>query len=665
VPKRFPHHPARRPGRSRDSSARSPRDGILHAILIIAAGLVAFANSFSGVFVFDDEPAIVENPNIRRLWPLAGAIQSPPGTTASGRPLVSLTLALNYALAPADAREALREPPRGAPADEVDRFRRNLWGYHALNLLVHLIAALTLYGVLRRTLGAPTIPPRIRERADGLALAMALIWVVHPLTTGAVTYIIQRAESLMGLCLLLTLYCSIRAWTGPAWWTAAAVVACALGMASKESMVVAPLVVMISDLVFTDHRRSWLAVVRRRWPLYLGLIATWGILATLLAAGNRPHAVGLGFTEWPWWRYLAAQAGVLTHYLRLVVVPAPLVLDYDWPPPSGVWAVILPGLLITTLVAASAVMLIRRQLVGFAGACFFLLLAPTSSVLPIVTEVAAEHRMYLPLAAAVAVGVIGACSLFDRLHLSRRAGSAVAGLVVAVFGLLTLARNRDYESAERIWLDTVEKRPANARARQNYATVLLERGHYHEAERHLRTAVDLRPQFAEAHAALGVALCAQQRLDDGIEHLRRAIAISPRFAAAHQSLGEAYASEGMMAPAVEHYGHALSQKPQDPTLLNRLAWILATDPDDGVRDGERALRLAERAVVSTDRQDAVSLDTLAAAQAETGRFSDAVATAEQAMARARSTGALEYLPELEARLMRYRQNQPFRQKRVR
>ena len=220
--------------------------------LIVLAALLAYSNSYTGLFVFDDEPAIVENPHIKQLWPLTAAMRAPAETTVSGRPIVSLSLALNYALAPDAARDTLETPRAGVPASDYDRLYANLWGYHAFNLAIHVAAALTLFGVVRRTLSTERLRARFGEHATALALVVALIWTVHPLLTSAVTYVIQRAESLMGLFYLLTLYCAIRAAEGKQTraWTAAAVVACALGMLTKESMVTAPLVVVLWDWLF-------------------------------------------------------------------------------------------------------------------------------------------------------------------------------------------------------------------------------------------------------------------------------------------------------------------------------------------------------------------------------------------------------------------------------
>jgi Flp pilus assembly protein TadD len=632
--------------------------------VIVAVVSAVYVSSFAGVLVFDDEPAIASNPHIRRLWPLTESMSAPPDTSVSGRPIVSFTLALNHALAPGDTRDVFSSMGDASPA-AGSPILRNLWGYHALNLTVHVLAALALFGIVRRTLQTPRMRDRFGAAATPLALAIALIWAVHPLQTGSVTYVIQRAESLMGLFYLVTLYCAIRATFAPTGraraWLAAAIIACALGMATKEAMATAPLMVVAWDFVFGGRSDRG-----GRWPLYTGLAATWIVLEVLVAGGHRTHAVGLGFAEWPWWRYLMTQAGVVVHYLRLSIVPWPLVLDYDWPASRSIGSVAPQALLLVGLLALTVWGLRRRSPAAFAGAWFFVILAPTSSVVPIVTEVAAEHRMYLPLAAVVAVVVLGAYreTIGASPHRSERAaliGGLTVAAVVAALSIATDARNRDYHSYEGIWLDTIQKQPANARARTNYATALLLRRDYAAAEPHLRAAVAAKPEFAEAQADLGVALCARGAIDEGISHLERAIAIQPDYAAAHRDLGEAYAARGDFGAAANAFTRAVSLRPDDVPLLNRLGWILATAREDGVRNGAEAVRLAERAARLSERRDVESLDTVAAAYAETGRFDDATAAGAEALALARQKSETAIIPELEQRLESYRARQRVRQ----
>jgi hypothetical protein len=144
-------------------------------VLIIAAGIWAYHNSFQGPFIFDDLPSIPENPHIRHLWPIGKALSPSPTSLVGGRPVMNLSLALNYAL--------------GGLA---------VWGYHAFNLAVHVLAALTLYGIVRRTLVRPGLREPFGASAQWVALAVAVLWTVHPLQTEAVTYLSQRCESLWG-----------------------------------------------------------------------------------------------------------------------------------------------------------------------------------------------------------------------------------------------------------------------------------------------------------------------------------------------------------------------------------------------------------------------------------------------------------------------------------
>jgi hypothetical protein len=163
-------------------------------LLVVAAGLLAYHNSFTGPFIYDDGPSIRENPTIHQLWPIWQAL-SPPHSgaiTVEGRPLINLSFAINYALG-----------------------GYHVWGYHALNLTIHILAGLTLLGIVRRTLLQPRLRERFGAAANGLALATAVLWTVHPLQTESVTYIVQRAESMMGLFYLLTLYCFIRSAESP------------------------------------------------------------------------------------------------------------------------------------------------------------------------------------------------------------------------------------------------------------------------------------------------------------------------------------------------------------------------------------------------------------------------------------------------------------------
>ena len=512
-------------------------------VLIIAVGVWAYHDSFQGPFIFDDVPSILDNPHIRHLWPLREAMSAPLDRTVTGRPVVCLTLALNYALG-----------------------GLNVWGYHAFNLTVHLLAALVLFGILRRTFEGAKLRDRFGTAAVWLAAAIALIWEVHPLQTESVTYIVQRTESLMGLFLLLTLYCTLRGSQSsrPSAWYLAAVVSCALGMGSKEVMVGAPLIVLLYDRVFlaASFRQLW----QRRIGLYVGLAATWVILGVLVARTIHHHSMtGFGFQSLTPWAYLRTEAGVIVYYLRLCFWPRPLVIDYfDWPIASSLKDGLASGVVVVGLLGATVWAFRRQAWLGFLGAWFFLILGPTSSILPSAGEVAAERRMYLPLAAVVTMAAVGAFALGKGLWNKQQGvvlGCVAGGSVVVLFTFLTIQRNQDYKSALTIWRDTVEKRPNNPRAHNNLGNALLRTGRIGEAIAHYEQALRLKPDYAEAHNALGFALAQTGRIEDAIAHFEQALRIKPDDANAHSNLGTALGQTGRMPEAMEHLEQALRLKP--------------------------------------------------------------------------------------------------------
>jgi tetratricopeptide (TPR) repeat protein len=534
---------------------------LLPALVIICAGLYAYHNSLRGPFVYDDLAAIRDNRTIRQLWPPWQALSPPQADTAvSGRRVVNFSLAVNYALG-----------------------GLNVWGYHVVNLAIHILGALVLYGLVRRTLLCPSLRDRYGDEARWLALAVALIWVVHPLQTESVTYLIERTESLMGLFFLLTLYCVRRGATssGQRGWYAAAIVCCALGMGSKAVMVVAPLTVLLYDRAFLS--RSFREALRVRLALYAGLCGCWLVLVGLVASSSQSTA-GFGLLFSPW-EYARTQPGVILHYLRLSFWPSPLVVDYfDWPVAKtpAMWvpsAAVVVALLVATLWAAR-----RRPYLGFLGCWFFLILAPTSSVLSLIGEFAAERRMYLPLAAVIALAVIGwhrgfavICGRLGWKSGRRRVVEvAVLVVLVAVLAQLTVRRNEDYRSEVSFWTDVVAKRPDNARGHYNLGYLLATQGKLDEAIAHWYDAIHIRPNFPEAHYNLGMALATQGKLDEAIARWYEAIHIKPNFSEAHHNLGIALFTQGKLDEAIAQYYEALRIAP-DAKVHYDLAMALARD----------------------------------------------------------------------------------------
>jgi tetratricopeptide (TPR) repeat protein len=313
--------------------------------------------------------------------------------------------------------------------------------------------------------------------------------------------------------------------------------------------------------------------------------------------------------------------------------------------------------LLGTLLLLTVFAVARRHPAGFVGASFFLVLAPSSSVVPILTEVAAEHRMYLPLAAVIAAVIIGLFVAGRHLRLAQRPAVVVSALaVVAVVGSLGLAtreRNRVYWSADSLWRDAVSVRPDDARPRVAYGEALASAGRLAEAEAQLLAAVALAPGDPVARVRLGVVLARERKFDAAVPHLEQALASRPGDVDAHRWLAEVYAVQLRDRLAVEHYEQALAALPDDEPLLAGLATILADSRDPSLRNPLRAKELASRAARLTGGRDPRVLEILAVAQAAAGQFAEAAATARSASGLARASGDGAFASALEYRASAY------------
>jgi tetratricopeptide (TPR) repeat protein len=562
---------------------RADWPGLAGCAVLAAGTLAIYSRTLAVPLLLDDLTPITDNPSIRRLWPVWPALFPPADSGVGGRPVVNLSYALNYAA--------------GGTA---------VPGYHLANLLIHVLAGWILFLLVRRTLRLPTLSARFAAAANPLALAIAAIWAWHPLQTESVTYISERAESLMGLFYLLTLYSASRGMNVDAAacrvppetrrnaastvktsaWNWIAVFFCLIGMATKEVMVTAPLAVLLYDRTFISG--TFAAAWRRHRGLYLALAATWIPLGCLMT-GLRHRSVGFGQGV-AWWAYGLTSCRAVVKYLALALWPSPLVFDYGdrLYPLSAVWPY---AIVLAALLAAAIAALRRAPAAGFAAGWFFLILAPTSSIVPIVGQTMAENRMYLPLAGVVALAVLGAFAAVGRWTLPVFAAAAVA------LGFTSFQRNRDYQTEEAIWSDTVAKSPGNSRAHNNLGNVWLKApGRLTDAISEYEEAIRLKPEYPEAHNNLGNALITLPgRRDEAIAQYQEAMRLKPDYAEAHDNLGNAWMKlPGRLDDAIGQIEEAIRLKPDDPEAHNNLGDAFMATPDraaDAIAEYEEALRL--------------------------------------------------------------------------
>ncbi len=542
--------------------------------LLIAVGVAVYSNSLTGPFIFDDA-SVEYNEHIRQLWPPWRAMIAPPQSSLSARPIASLTFAVNYALGGLD-----------------------VVGYHLTNLAIHLCAGLTLFGIVRRTLSQTRFRTWCGNSEGTLAFVAVLFWIVHPLQTESVTYVIQRTELLMGLFYLLTLYCLIRGTSGPYSyrWYAASIAACVLGMGCKEVMATAPIALLLYDRTFLSN--SFRQALRKRRVLYVVLAASWLWLGWLVTSEPRSDSAGLALAHLGPFDYAKSQFGVITGYLKLAFWPDELCLYYDLPIARTAGEIVPYALLVGGLLIASVWATWRRSAIGFLGAWVFLTLAPTSSLIPI-SDLAFEHRMYLPLAAVCVLVVAAGHGVLAHNGLAfatRRRAAAAYLLVIAItvsLGVRTLRRNHDYRSAVSIWSTVVRQRPNVWRAQYNLGCALGAEGRPAKAIPHYRKTLELNPGFVDAYMNMSIALTSQGRFEESLDHCRWALEIKPDYCKARLHMGITRELQGELEEAVRHLKQALICDPDSADAHFYLGQILAVvgQSDDATRHLLEAQRL--------------------------------------------------------------------------
>jgi protein O-mannosyl-transferase len=526
---------------------------VIAAGLLLVAGFLAYCNSFQGVFLLDDKPMIVDNAAIRQLTPISKFIFE-----GGLRKLPTLSFAANYALGGLDPT-----------------------GYHYVNVAIHLLTAVCLFGLLAVTFSSPIWPDAQRSQAVLFAFLISLLWVVHPLNTQAVDYVVQRIESMMGLAFLLflLLYASSH---GSRYRTAFLIAAwfvfCA-GLACKEVMVMSFPVAILYDRAFlsSSWREAWRA---RGWfwfacALPLAVAAVF-IIPTMLGSDS---AVGLRLKSVTPLQYLSTQPEVILHYLRLVVVPWPQVFDYGWEPQTQTSNIAITSAVVLTLLLGNIWLYFRKPHVAFWGLAAALVLLPTSSFIPL-QDLAVEHRMYVPLAFVLVLCVLGLFFVGSRMfgdHPTLISSVVCIGLS-GVLGMLTLSRNQDYKSAIGMWEDVVKKTVGSdsrnmlaGRAYSNLGEAYADKEQWEESIENLEKALKCKQFAPSVHGNLTRAYVATGKAELAKQHCAQALVLEPESGRLRQQAGLIEVMSGNFAEALKHFEVALQLAPSDIVIMVNLA----------------------------------------------------------------------------------------------
>jgi Tfp pilus assembly protein PilF len=413
-------------------------------------------------------------------------------------------------------------------------------------------------------------------------------------------------------------------------WAIVSVAACALGMAVKESMVTAPLVIVLFDRIFLFE--SFRAAIAARWRLYAALALTWIVLISQLAATPRQGSAGFaaGVSVWT---YLLNQCVMIARYLRLVVWPSDLVINYG-PPVSYALSDVLPhALLVIALLLVTLAAFRWNAAAAFLGAWFFITLAPSSSVVPIATEVGAERRMYLPLMAMTVAIVVGLFSVRGvRQRVSRSVAAVLLTMAAVALGTATIIRNAEHHSWMTLAQTTLDRWPTDV-AHAAVGSELARQRRDEEALPQLRIGArsDVRARYN-----LGITLFNLKRYDEAIDTLDVLVTEYPmreEVPWARRVMGHAYIRLGKWPDAIAQLRMTLAMTPAD-TEARRL--LVDAHNSYGV-DLAQAQTFVDaiaqfRAALGYDERNASARYNLATALFDVGQMNDSFTEVERAIA---------------------------------
>jgi tetratricopeptide (TPR) repeat protein len=531
-------------------------------------------------------------------------------------------------------------------------------------VLIHLACGLLLAGIIARTLRASD--KRWQWAIDAhVPLVVAAIWLLHPLQTEAVDYVVQRTELLVSLFCLASIYSSVRAWDAAKTsarntWIGLATFACLLGMGSKEVMVVTPLIVVLYDRAFRVSAWRDLLRLPARLTLYSLLVATMAWSAVLNMSGPRADSVGFGLGT-SWGTYLYSQGWAVAHYLRLAAWPRPLIIDYGQNPVIGLRPI--PGIVVLLSIAAVTCWAWIRSAqwswLAFLGTVFFLLLAPSSSIVPIRTEIAAERRIYLAFAAVVIVSVVSIAVLVRTMATTTRFGARWAQwlharaawastAVCVILAVATFQRSSAYAQPELLWRPVVSAMPGNARGFNGLAMAIAHDSlRLGEAEHLFHQAIDrdsaLGPAWlnlAYVQARLGLPAAAESTLKHATtlkDNQARSLAV--------ERYGRILVERTSNAEAVPYLEQATAQRESPENLY----WLGVAYLRSG-RASDAARVLYRASVLAPDQIEV--LRQLGRALIESGRPADAIDYLKAAIVRQPTSLSLALLSAADAAMGR-------------
>ncbi len=595
---------------------------ILAMIIIVA---LIYVNTLNAPFVFDDKPAITDNSDIRirdlSAESLEGLI-----TSHSSRPVANATFAFNYLYG-----------------------GYNTTGYRYVNILIHIINGILFFFFLRITLNRLDNVEKEKfptpDHMAMLAVFTSLIWIVNPLHSNSVTYIVQRMNSLAMMFYMISLLLYIKGRIIPGvptsngknyfilskrflFFTASVISGC-FAAGCKENAFMLPVCIFLYDWFFIKKHgpassKSTLKLFAAGFTALISVFIGYFVFAsysgvTFTTTMNHLYALqDFTLTE-----RILTQFRVVIYYICLIFYPHPsrLNLDYQYPVSTS-----LDHPLTTFLCLAAIVIMVfaairsarKERIISFAILWFFLNLIIESSFIPL--ALIYEHRTYIP---SIMLTVIPVLFLFRNIR-SKAILTRISILIILVFSVWTYQRNSLWKNDVTFWQDSVAKSPGRVRPLSNLGIATASAGFSDKAIELYRQSLNLKPS-AEIHNNLGNALYQKGQIDEAIFHYKKALRLNPKYMNAHMNLGNTYAELEQIDKALYHYREVQKKSPDDITLLNNMGKALfkAGRLEKAKKQFNHVLRV--------DSENWSAYNSLGAIHARQKKFADAVSCYKKAL----------------------------------
>lgn len=548
---------------------------LLSLLVVTILGIIIYSNTFDCTFHLDDNPSILMNSSIRNLSDIK-TIWDNNHSRFTGY----WSFALNYHFGAYD-----------------------VWGYHLVNLIIHLINACLVYGLTRLLFSTPVLrTDALSQHASGYAFAVALLFVSHPLATQSVTYIVQRLASLVTLFYVVTILLYIQgrlkdSKSTSRWlFFAGALLSAILASYSKENAFTLPIAVVLVEGCFFRTKSISLTMKKSQWLMLVGGLGVLSALVISRFASSAifrtiPPELGNTYSVTPW-TYLLTQFSVIVTYIRLLILPLHQNLDYDFPIATSFFEIrtMLSFAVLVSLLVVAVYLFNKKRLISFGIFWFFLTLAIESSIVPI-TDVIFEHRTYLPsFGFFLVLMTIVYTYLWQK---NRTVTSVLIVMLVSINSVLAYQRNKIWKNEETLWKDVVQQSPGKARPYVNLGMYYIERGEYQVAAPFFAKAYELNNAYFDAANNLGVCEVAKGDNKNALVHFNRALELDTTHARVYFGRGLTWIGLSEWNNAIADFTSAITINPEYAKAYGKRAYVLSrlSKWEEALKDFDTSIKL--------------------------------------------------------------------------